>query len=104
MGPVTRETKTRSEAWTFQPHPHLLPGRGEGLETVNCSCPCEQASIKISKVWGSDSISVGNQIHVRRAEHPNPWGKKLLRSGPFRTHRGTCKSSWLFTGHLEYPL
>lgn len=87
---VTRKTKQWWEAWNFQAYAETSPNskkrRGAGNWINDWSYLCDEASIKIPKVWGSESFWVGECFCIIRGWHTlAPWGQKLLHLGPFWT-------------------
>jgi len=77
--------KRPSHTWkltTFSPTSPSREGRRARNRVINQSCLHDEASIKISIVWGS-----GTFIHLSRVWHfPTPWGQKLLCLGPSELH------------------
>lgn len=65
-----RNTKPWLEAWKFQPYP--LSSREErrtGKGFNHWSRLCDEASIKIPLVWGSESCQVGSHMEVWEERH-----------------------------------
>lgn len=53
------------------------------MELVVGPAYSEEASIKVPKVWGSESVQVIKQIHTKRMIHPDSRGTEAPELGTF---------------------
>ena len=56
-------------------------GRGAGNGVNSQSCLCDEASIKIPKVWGLESFQVSENIHSGSVVHPSSTGSEAPALG-----------------------